>query len=177
MFRRPFSEIEAKLNQLQDSVDLILKALPKPPGTAVSITSKFEQRKTSMPLTAPLNAVPYRDFVIGTDANGIKGAQLGPGQTIAVVSADTTVVSFTPDPTPLPDNEGVASIWSGMVNFVAVGGPVNVTYTVSNSDGSVAETDTDTVTVTAAVPGVATVIGDLFEEPVANANFKAAVKK
>ena len=119
-----------------------------------------------MPLSLPLNMIGEKYFVIGSDNSvpPIAGAQLGPGQTISVVSSDPTIVGLVPDPTALPDNEGVASVASGGVAPVAVGGPVNCTWTVTNADGSVAETDTDTVTVTAAVPGVATSIGVLFEQ-------------
>ena len=120
-----------------------------------------------MALSAPLNTTGEKYYIYGVDANGLKGAQLASGQTISVVSADTTVVSFTPDATPQPDpTQGIATVASGAVNFIAVGGPVTVTATVSNADGSAAETLSDTVTVTAAVPGVATSLGVLFEGPV-----------
>src|ERR1035438_5501775 len=135
------------------------------PKTAVSISWAFgKQENTKMALSLPLNTVGEKYYIYGQDANGLKGAQLATGQTISVVSADTTIVSFTPDATPQPDPaQGIATVASGAVNQVAVGGPIAVTATVNNADGTVAETQPDTVTVTAAVPGVATSIGVLFD--------------
>lgn len=130
-----------------------------------------------MPLSAPLNLKDYKDFLIGTDKDGLPGAQLGPGQTLSLVSADPTIFTFAPDPTPQPDNEGVPSVGSFGLNFVAVGGPVNATATVTNADGTIAETQTDTVTVTPAVAGVAIAVGQVFERPLSAGILTAARKK
>jgi hypothetical protein len=119
-----------------------------------------------MPLQITSNNTNEKYFIIGTDAAGLTGAQLAAGQTVAVVSADPTIVTFTPDTTPQPDNEGVPSVASGSVNPIKVGGPVTVTATVSNADGTAAESATDTVTVVAPTPGVAVSIGELFEQGV-----------
>ena len=128
-----------------------------------------------MSLTAQLNVTNYKDYIIGTDANGVAGAQLGPGQTLALVSADTSTVTFTPDPTPQPDDEGVASVGSFGVNFLKVGGPITVTATVTNADGTVVGTPlSDTITVTPVQPGVAATFGDLFEQPLAVGSAAAA---
>lgn len=123
-----------------------------------------------MALTAPLNVRNYKDYIIGFDGSTPPepGAQLGPGQTLTLVSTDTSTVTFTPDPTAQPDNEGVASVGSFGVNFLKVGGPVTVTATVTNADGSVVGAPlVDTITVTPAVAGVAVAFGDLFEQPLA----------
>ena len=146
-------------------------------GPAISIGLKFQRKREKMPLTIQMGVTDEKYFVIGTDAKGNAGAQLGPGQTISVVSADPTTVTLTPDPTALPDNEGTPSLASGSVTPVKVGGPVNATWTVTNTDGTVAETDTDTVTVTTVTPGVATSIGVLFEEPTSAGTVTGALAK
>jgi hypothetical protein len=138
------------------------------PPVALSIAFVSELRRRNQVLQLPLNKTDYKEYIIGTDKDGLDGAQLAPGQTIAVVSSDPTIVDFaTPDTPPQADNEGVASVWSAGVVPKAVGGPVTCTATVSNADGTVAETATGQVTVTPAVPGVATAIGEVFEESVA----------
>jgi len=168
-------EFEFRVLRLLENIEHAVLNLV--PGPAVSIESKFERKGTKMPLTIQMGVTDEKYFVIGTDAKGNAGAQLGPGQTITVVSADPTIAALTPDPTALPDNEGVASIASGSVVPVAVGGPINATWTVLNADGSVAETATDTITVTPVVPGVATTIGVLFEEPASAGTVTGAVKR
>jgi hypothetical protein len=143
--------------------EVLKLAHPNPgPAIATSFGIKFEQRRKKMPLSLPLNLLDEEYFIIGTDAGGNAGAQLGLGQTITVVSADPTIVNLVSDATAGTDNEGVVSIASGKVTPVKVGGPVNATWTVTNVDGSVAEIAIDTITVTSAVAGVATSIGVLF---------------
>ena len=122
-----------------------------------------------MPLSLPANTQNEKYYIIGTDANGLTGAQLASGQSVTVVSADPNTVVITPDATPAVDNEGVQSVASGTVAPAAspaqLNVAINVTATVLNSDSSIAETAVDTVTVTPAVPGVAVSIGELFEVP------------
>ena len=170
--------IEALLQQMVNLLaDIGIELKPKPIGEAVKLVLKFEPGEQKMPLQITSNNTNEHYYIIGKDKDGIPGAQLAPGQTISVVSADPTVVTLTPDPTALPDNEGVASVASGLVNPIKVGGPINVTETVSNADGTVAETAVDTVTVVAPTPGVAVSIGALFEEGVTVPPAPAARKK
>jgi len=149
----------------------ILDEVSPPPATTLSFEFLSKQLKgeTNMPLSMPQNTTGEKFFIIGADASGLTGAQLGLGQTIAVVSADPNTVAITPDASPGIDNEGVQSVASGGVAAgpsSVLNTPVNVTATVSNADGSVAESVVDTVTITAPVPGVAVSIGELFEQPV-----------
>ena len=130
-----------------------------------------------MPLQITSNNTNKKYFIIGTDAAGLTGAQLAPGQNVSIVSADPTIVTFTPDATPQPDAEGTPSVASGSVNPIKAGGPVNVTANVLNADGTTAESATDTVTVVAPAPGVAVSIGELFEEGVTVPPTPAARKK
>jgi hypothetical protein len=136
-----------------------------------------------MPLTAPANTTNERFFAIGTDASGLAGASLGPGQTISIVSADPATVDFGPPDSPAKmDNEGVQSMLSCNVIFknppAQLGVPVNVTLSVLNSDSSAADGTplVDTVTVTAAVAGVAVAVGDLFEQGIAAKGLKPRKK-
>jgi hypothetical protein len=169
-------KIEALLEQQVNLLaQIMLELKPKVAGEAVSIAIKFEERK-KMPLQITSNNTNEKFFIIGTDKDGLAGAQLAPGQTITVVSSDPTVVDFKLDPAPLPDAEGVASVASGSVNPVKVGGPINCTATVVNADGTPAESVVDTVTVVAPAPGVAVSIGELFEQGVSGVT-PAASKK
>lgn len=132
-----------------------------------------------MPLSMPQNTANEKYFIIGTDAAGLTGAQLAKGQTISVVSGDPNTVAITPDASPAVDNEGVQSVASGGVAAgpsPVLNTPVSATATVLNADGSIAETVVDTVTITAPVPGVATSIGELFEQPVSGVTALAKKK-
>jgi len=165
----------SKMLETLERIEELLRELLKPkpamslrfvslkPKHATSFRFVFQKTGEKRMLSLPLNTKNEKYFIIGTDASGEAGAQLAAGQTIAVASSDTTIVSFTPDAPAVPDAEGVPSVASGAVTPVAVGGPVTVTATVTNADGSAGETLTDTITVTAAVPGIATSIGVLFE--------------
>jgi|ERR1017187_3855627 hypothetical protein len=157
-------QVLAALSKIEGSLATLVAA--NEPDTLTSISFKFQQKEQhpqKMALTAPLNTQSEKFYIIGTDASGTPGAQLGSGQTIVVTSADTSIVSFTRDPTALAYNEGVASVASGSVNFLKVGGPVTVSAAVTNADGTPAETISDTVTVTPATAGVAVSMGILFE--------------
>ena len=151
-----------------------------PPAFMVAFEFSSQPKgELNMPLSLPANTQNEKYYIIGTDANGITGAQLASGQTITVVSADPNTVVVTPDATAAVDNEGVQSVASGTVVPAATPAQlnvaINVTATVLNSDGTTAETAVDTVTVTPAVLGVAVSIGELFEEPISVAS--AAKKK
>jgi len=157
----------------------ILAALAPP--RAVTLTFHFSTLKgePNMPLSMPANIKDEKYYIIGADASGQTGAQLAKGQTVAVVSSDPNTVVLTPDATPAVDNEGVQSVASGSVGVgptPALNTAVTVTATVTNADGTAAETISDTVTVTPTVPGVATSIGELFEEPVTGVK-PAAIKR
>lgn len=126
-----------------------------------------------MPLVAPANLTGEHAYIVGNDSpdgKGLSGAPLAPGQTISVVSADPGTVDFTVDATPLKDTEGDQSVWSAEVLLknppAQLNVPVDVVATVTNADGTVAETITDTVTVTPPVPGTAKSIGVLFEKDI-----------
>ena len=136
-----------------------------------------------MPLTAPANTQNEKFYAIGTDATGASGASLGPGQTISIVSADPATVDFGPPDVPAgKDNEGVQSMLSCAVIFknppAQLNVPINVTLSVLNADGSAADGTplVDTVTVTPAVAGVATAVGDLFEQGIAAKGLAPAAK-
>jgi hypothetical protein len=159
--------ILAALKQVQALEQEILTEVSPPP--AVTLTFEFLSKQlkgeTNMPLSMPQNTTGEKYFIIGADANGLTGAQLATGQ-------------ITPDAAPAVDNEGVQSVASGGVasgSSPVLNTPVNVTATVLNADGSTAESVVDTVIITAAVPGVATSIGELFEKPVSGVA-AAAVK-
>lgn len=159
-------EITRELREIKE----ILREAFRRDRPAVAVRFKFEKEK-HMALTLPLNTKNEKYFIIGSDDSTppIKGAQLAPGQTIAVTSSDETIVALTADATPGTDAAGDLSVASGAVQPVAVGGPVTVTATVTNADGTQAEQITDTITVTKAVAGVATSIGELFEQGVSAA--------
>jgi len=141
------------------------------PHPAVKFIIKFEdsQGESTMPLSMPANRKDEKYFIIGEDNDGLVGAQLAPGQTVTVVSADPNTVALVPDATPAVDAEGVQSVASGAVVVgpsPSLNTPITCTVTVLNPDGGTAETQSDTATITAAVPGVATSVGVLFEETV-----------
>lgn len=168
--------IDLRLNVIEN---LILRHPPHPPRhPAKSVGFKFQPGELiNMSLTAPANLKNERAYIIGNDApdgSGMSGAPLAPGQTITVVSDDVATVDFVPDSPPRKDNEGVQSVWSGAVVIknppAQPDVPINVTATVLNADGTVAESIVDTVTVTAAVPGVARSIGELFEQDITGAS-------
>ena len=151
----------------------------------VAIQFLFEGEPIDMPLTLQKSAPPDAFFIVGTDASGNLGAQLAAGQTVAVVSADLNTIVVTMDPAPkavsgtgTPD-DGVQSVASGTV---AVGptpvlnSPINLTATVSNPDGSAAETETDTVTIVPVTPGVAVSVGDVFGSQSALSTLKGALQ-
>jgi hypothetical protein len=174
--------ILAKLKQIQALEQEILTDVTPPSAVTLSFEFLSSQLKgeTNMPLSMPQNTTGEKYFIIGADASGLTGAQLAPGQTISVVSADPNTVAITPDAMPGVDNEGVQSVASGGVAAgpsPVLNSPINVTATVSNADGSVAESVVDTVTITAAVPGVAVSIGELFEQLVAGVPAAAARKR
>ena len=119
-------------------------------------------------LSIPLNVVDtYCIYGVGPHSGDKPGATLGHGQTVKVVSLDTTVVTFGPDFFYKRDKDGVQTIASGNIVPVRVGGPIVVTATVMNADGALGESKTDTITVTAAVLQLDTAraTGDLFPTP------------
>lgn len=115
-----------------------------------------------MPLQLPDNdSAPF--YIIGTDAKGVRGAQLASGATIGVTSADPNTAALTLDPTPQPAPDGTATIASGTVNSPATVAqpnvPINLVAQVTNADGTPGDSATDTVTVT---PGSEAAIGEVF---------------
>lgn len=115
-----------------------------------------------MPLILPDNdSAPF--YIIGTDAKGVKGAQLASGDSIGVTSADPNTVSLTLDPTPQPAPDGTPTIASGTLTSPAtVAQPnvaINLTAAVTHSDGSAGDSVTDTVTVE---PGTEAALGEAF---------------
>ena len=172
-----------KLDGAVDLLEQIIALLVPPPARSVGFTFASQQGEINMPLTAPANTKNERAYIMGNDAadgSGQSGAPLDVGQTIAVVSADPATVDFTPDSPARKNNEGVQSVLSGAVNFknppAQQDVPITVTATVSNADGTPAETANDTVTVTAPVAGPAKSIGELFEQDVAGVPGTAARK-
>ena len=158
--------IAQTLGEIRDELRKISAKLAPLPATSVNIY--FTTKGTNVPLSLP-DSMQDTYSIVGKDAAGLLGAQLAPGQTIEVVSADPATVLVVPDPTPqpVPAGEsvpaGTATVASGTVKSAAPPAqpnvPVSVTATVKNADGSVAETISDTVTIT---PGVATSVGELF---------------
>ena len=171
--------MEARLSAKLDS---ILQFVGPKVATAVRFSFSSQKGESQM-LSLPANMLTEKCFIIGTDASGTKGAQLGPGQTVSIKSADPATVDFgSPDAPPQADAEGVASILSALVvpkNPPAqLNVPITITLSVLNSDGSPADGTplTDTITVTAPVAGVATSVGDLFENGVAAKGMRSAKK-
>jgi hypothetical protein len=120
-----------------------------------------------MPLTLPLGDQDTYS-IVGTAP--FLGALLAVGQTLSVTSADPATVGVSPDATAQPTPAGVTgapagtpTIGSGTVTAATAPAQPNVaiaiTATVSNLDGTPAETIFDTVTVS---PQAATAIGELF---------------
>jgi hypothetical protein len=166
----------AQSSGLTNELVLLSKILTQvTPLPAISVEIEFSSQsegESNMPLSMPANHTGEKYFIIGKDATGLLGAQLATGQTINVISSDPNTVVIAPDATPGVDNENTQSVASGGVTVgptPALNTAVTVTATVLNADGSTAETASDTVTITAAVPGVATSVGVLFEQPVSGA--------
>jgi hypothetical protein len=135
-----------------------------------------------MPLTLPAGGSDNYEIVgVNSGPPITVGVQLAKGQTLSVVSSDTSTVTLTPDAVPQPTTEdgtlsngtavpaGTPTVGSGTVQGAATPAQpnvaVSVTATVTNADGSVAETITDTVTVNPAMPKTADSIGVLFGTP------------
>lgn len=175
-FRKESQDFQQQILAL---VQQVLDKLTPPVAVTIAFTFSSQPKGASnMPLSMPVNTKNEKFFIIGADADGVTGAQLAPGQTITVVADDPNTVAITMDSAPGVDNEGVQSVASGSVAAgpaPALGTPVNVSATVLNADGSTAESVSDTVTITAAVPGVAVSIGELFEVPVSGVS--GATKK
>ena len=155
------------LGEMRDQLKLIASYLAPQPATSISI--RFKKAKgENMPLSLP-DTMQDTYVIVGKDAMGVLGAQLAAGQTLSVVSSDPATVLVTPDASPAPTSgdpgvpDGTPTVGSGSVKSANPPAQPNVaitvTATVTNADGSVAETVSDTVTIT---PGVATSVGELF---------------
>jgi hypothetical protein len=119
-------------------------------------------------LSIPLNGHDtYAIFGVGPHLGDKPGAMLRHGQTVKLESSNPHIVTFGPDHKAKLDKDGVQTIASGNVAPVHVGGPVEVTATVMNADGSLGHCQKDTITVTTAVlpPDVPKASGDLFKVP------------
>src|ERR1700685_1441445 len=93
--------IERLLGEILCVLKSIEAELRKPPS-ATKLSILFSKSKgENMPLTLPTGDQDTYS-ILGTKP--FLGALLGPGQTLSVVSADTTNGTFTltPDPTPQP---------------------------------------------------------------------------
>lgn len=156
--------------RLIDLGEAILNALqwaPQRQARAIQMFFQSPGGERQMALQLPVGQTDQY-FVNALDAAGNAGAALATGQVIAVVSPDPSVV-LTPDAVAGVDPKtGVQSAASGTVAIgpsPVIGTAVTVTATLTNADGSVADTETDTVT---PLPGGAVKIGILFEDASVN---------
>lgn len=120
-----------------------------------------------MPLKLPSNlSVDY--FIDAIDSHGLKGAELPPGLTVSVTSADPNTVVLTADATPRTAPDGSLSIASGKAAAAATVAqpltPILITSHIANADGSPSGVPdaTDTIEVD---PGLAVAEGILFGTP------------
>ncbi len=155
-------DIDRSLKSIDESLLVIARAFS---GKAIRFRVAFKTKFSTgdnMALTLP-DDQQDSFFIIGIDGQGISGASLAAGQTCSVFSEDPSTVAIALDATPGKAPDGTQSVASGTVKSATPPAkpntPINLTATVTNQDGSVAETVTDTVTIT---PGAAVKLGEVF---------------